>query len=182
MKYYIKGKKINLRRLIKSDAQSLFENARDKEISRYTTVPHPYTLQHAYDFIKMTHRKQRKNEALNLGIELRETKKIIGMISLTKIQKINCNAELGYWLGKKFWGQNIIQEAVKMMLNVGFNQLKLHKINACVIEPNIKSQKVLLRAGFVSEGISRENMWTDNKWCDYLRFGLLKKEYKLKKD
>jgi ribosomal-protein-alanine N-acetyltransferase len=89
MKLKIEGSKINLRKLTKSDAKDIYLNARDKEIARYTTLPHPYKLEHALDFIKKTYRDIRKKAAYELGIELKETGRIIGMMSLLKIDYIN---------------------------------------------------------------------------------------------
>src|SRR3989338_5898288 len=80
----IVGKQINLRKLKKSDARSIYQHVNDKTISRFTTIPHPYTLKMAYDFIKITNRNMRKKNAFGLGIELKGTHTIIGMISLMK--------------------------------------------------------------------------------------------------
>lgn len=104
MELKIEGKQINLRRLKKSDAQSIYQNAKDFDIARYTTIPHPYKLKNAEDFIKKTHQKIRKKKAFELGIELKETKEIIGVISLMNIDYNNKNAEIRYWLGKKILG------------------------------------------------------------------------------
>ena len=70
----IRGGKINLRTLKSSDAQSIFENAKDKEISQYTNVPHPYTLKDAKEFIKKTQKDNRLKKAYYFGIEDKKTK------------------------------------------------------------------------------------------------------------
>ena len=98
MKIKLDGKRIVLRKLKISDANSIYENARDFEIAKYTTLPYPYNLKHAKDYIKINHRKFRKKESYELGVELKETKKIIGMMSLMNIDYGNKNAEIGYWL------------------------------------------------------------------------------------
>lgn len=65
MELKIEGKQVNLRRLKKSDVPSIYQNAKDFEIAKYTTLPHPYTLKDAADFIKKTHQKIRKKLIMN---------------------------------------------------------------------------------------------------------------------
>ena len=177
----IRGDKINLRTLKSSDAQSIFENAKDKEISQYTNVPHPYTLKDAKEFIKKTQKDNRLKKAYYFGIEDKKIKQIIGMIDFVKYDKINKNAEVGYWLGKKYWSKGYMKEALGLLIDFGFKKLKLHRIYATVIEPNIKSKQRLKKAGFKYEGKQREHIYRENKFMNYLIFGLLKDEYKKKK-
>ncbi len=173
----IVGNKINLRTLKRSDAQSIFENAKDKEISQYTNVPHPYTLKAAKEFIKKTQKDNRLKKAYYFGIEDKKSKQIIGMIDFVRYNKTNKNAEVGYWLGKRYWRQGIMKEALGLLLDFGFNKLKLHRISATVIESNIKSKTRIEKAGFKYEGKSREHIFRENKYSDLLMYGILKKEY-----
>ena len=178
MELKIEGKQINLRKLKKSDAPSIYQNAEDFDIARYTTLPHPYKLKNAEDFIKSTHQKIRKKKAFELGIELKENKEIIGMMSLMNIDCVNKNAEIGYWLGKKYWGKKIMKEAVKLILNFGFKKLKLVRIYARVMHPNISSAKLLEKSGFHYEGRMRKTTLRKGKWMDDLRYSILSNEFK----
>jgi len=181
MKLRIEGKTINLRKLKRSDSQSIYQNAKDFEIARYTTLPHPYTLNDALIFIKRTHQKMRKKTDYELGIELKENKKIIGVISLMKIDYNNKNAEIGYWLGKKYWRRKIMKEAVKLILNFGFKELKLVRIYARVMHPNIASAKLLEKSGFKYEGRMRKTTFRKGKWLDDLRYSILREELMTRK-
>ena len=177
MKLKIESSKIKLRKLKKSDAEDIYLNARDKEIARYTTLPHPYKLRHALDFIKKTHRDIRKKAAYELGIELKETGRIIGMMSFVKIDHANKNAEVGYWLGKKYWRRGIAKEALKLILEFGFKKLGLIRVYAKVLHPNTASAKLLESVGFKYEGTLRKSVFRWNKWYDVVVYGLLKEEY-----
>ncbi len=174
----IVGDKIILRTLRGSDAVSLFQNAKDKDIAKYTLLPHPYRLKNAQDFIKITKKNQRQKKAYELGIELKETKEIIGMISLMDIDRQNKNGELGYWLGKKYWGRKIMKEAIRLILNFGFKRLKLIRVYARVVDLNITSARLLEKAGFSYEGRLRKNEFRNKRWCDELRYSILKEEFK----
>ena len=178
MKLKIEGKQINLRKLKKSDASAIYRNAKDFDIVRYTTLPYPYKLKNAEIFIKSTHQKIQRNESFELGIESKETKEIIGMISLAKIDHHSKNAEIGYWLGKKYWGKKIMKEAVRLILNFGFKKLKLVRIYAKVMHPNIASAKLLEKSGFKYEGRTRKAVLRKGRWMDDLRYSILSNEFK----
>jgi len=180
MELKIKGKQINLRKLKKSDAFSIQRNAKDFEIARYTTIPHPYTLKNAEDFIKLTHLKINKKKAFEYGIELKETRGIIGMIGLMNIDYNNKNAEVGYWLGKKYWGKGIMKEAIKLIINFGFKKLMLVRIYARVMHPNIASAKLLEKSGFEYEGTMRKSTFRNGNWMDNLNYSILCNEFKTK--
>jgi len=180
MEIKIKGEQINLRKLKKSDALSIYQNAKDFDIAKYTRLPYPYKLKNAEDFIKITHQKIKKKKVFEFGIELKETKKIIGMMSLMNIDYNNKNAEIGYWLGKKYWGKKIMKEAIILILNFGFKKLKLIRIYAKVMHPNISSIKLLEKSNFQYEGRMRRATLRKGKWMDDLMYSILSSEFKSK--
>jgi RimJ/RimL family protein N-acetyltransferase len=175
---FIKGKNINLRKLTKADAPSLYENARDKEISKYTFIPHPYRLEDARRFIRLTQRQWHKDKGYNLGIELKSTGRVIGMIGLAKVDWKNKSAELGYWLGKRYWGKGYAAEAVKLMLWFGFGKLKLVRIWVRVFHHNHASARLLEKCGFTREGYLRKTYKKGKCWLDEYRYAILREEFK----
>ena len=173
----IVGKKINLRTLKSSDAQSITECIKYKCVSRYmSNVPYPYKLRDAEVFIDSIKIKDTKK--LTIGIEDKNLHQIIGIISLNNINKKNKSGVFGYWLGEKYWGKGIMTEAVNLIINHAFKNLKLQRIQASVMHPNIASMNVLLKSGFQLEGILRKKVYKDKKWFDIFIFGLLKEDYK----
>jgi len=173
----IKGQKINLRTLMPKDAQSIYENVNNRDVSRYTArISYPYKLEDAQGFIKVS-RKKDINQIV-FGIENPITKNIIGIIDLTSINFHNSKgAILGYWLGKKYWGQGIMTEVVKLVLNYAFKNLKLIRVQATVMEPNKASMKVLEKCGFQHEGILRKKVCKRKRWLDIFIYGILKEEF-----
>src|SRR3989338_1908327 len=120
---YIKllGKKINLRKVRDSDAESIFLHANDEEIIKAVPLPTPYTLKCAKEYINTTKKLWKKKEEAQFGIEL--NKEIVGMIGLMHLD--TKSAEVGYWLGKAYWGQGIAKESLQLILNYAFKDLKL---------------------------------------------------------
>ena len=182
----IQGFKINLRTLKITDALSIYKHAKDREISRFTYLPYPYKINHAKEFIKKTWRSIKQKNAYEFGIENPETKQIIGMIGFTNIDIKNKNAELGYWVGKKYWGSGLAKEALELMLNFSFKRKVdaihelplLVRIYARVMHPNIPSQNLLKKFGFKFEGRFRKHIYRNRTWLDELRYSILKEEFK----
>lgn len=174
----IEGTQVNLRKVTKADAESICQNARDSEISRYTFIPHPYKREDALQFIKFSQQQMKKAKEYHLGIELKATGRIIGMIGMMKISQKHRRAEVGYWLGKRYWGRGHAREALRLMLRFGFEELKLARITAGVMHPNHVSARMLERAGFTLEGRLRKSYMQHGRWLDELRYGILKAEFK----
>ena len=146
------GENIVVRTFMISDARDLQRNINDKAIVRYTvSIPHPYSINDALEYIRKTSRKNKKKTGDSFGIALKETGHIIGGIGFHRVDLDNRNAELGYWLGKKYWGHKITPEAVGLMLKFGFEELGLHRIYAKVFNENFASRRVLEKSGFLLE-------------------------------
>lgn len=172
------GTRIFIRQLKKSDAPDVAQYANDTAIVKYTTLPFPYNEENALEFIAHTHTKMRNKESFELGIELLDTKQIIGTIGLMKMDHTNKNAELGYWLGKPYWDQKLMKEAVQLMLTFGFDSLGLERIYARVMIPNTRSIKLLEKCGFVYEGTLRKANLVQEEWIDDVMYALLKQDFK----
>ncbi|HDL01204.1 MAG TPA: N-acetyltransferase [candidate division Zixibacteria bacterium] len=152
----LNGQKINLRYTTLDDADSITKYCAEKEISKYTIIPHPYTLQNAIDFINMCIDDRKSMASLHYGIEHKETKEIIGMIDVNSINKTHRRGELGYWLAKPFWGKGIMLEAINLLTDYCFQKMQLERIYAHVQPDNIGSWKLLEKARFEREGLLKK--------------------------
>ncbi len=173
----IEGQKINLRWINKSDAQSIYEYAGDEAISRHTFIPHPYRLDDAYEFIKMTRSARRRKTGYHFGLECPQTGRIIGMVSLITIFPLHRKAELGYWLAKPLWGRGIMAEAIEMLLGFAFLSLKLHRVYAHVFPNNKPSVRVLEKTGFTLEGLIREGFVRGGDYVDAYLYSMLEDDW-----
>jgi RimJ/RimL family protein N-acetyltransferase len=181
MKLELNGERIKLRKLKFSDVKDIYGNVKDKEVVRWTLrIPYPYPKDGAKKFIRKTRRNIKKKKSYELGIVLKEADKIIGIVGLTNIDYKNKNAELGYWLGKKYWNKGLMTEAVKLMLWFGFEKLKLHRVYTKSFEENSASRRVMEKSGLKLEGIHRETRFRYSKWHNEVNYGILQSEYKKK--
>ncbi|MBP3971969.1 GNAT family N-acetyltransferase [Bacillus sp. WL1] len=158
------------------DVCRIKELANDKELANILGLPHPYKLEFAQDWIDMQPELIKSGIEYPLGIVSKELREIVGTITL-RIDKGNNRGELGYWIGKNYWGKGFATEAVNRMIHFGFIELGLNKIWASAISRNRSSIKVLEKAGLRKEGTLRQNRLLLNTYEDVDVYGILKTEY-----
>jgi RimJ/RimL family protein N-acetyltransferase len=159
------------------DAADIVENVNNLSVSRYlAVVPYPYSMEDARFFIKLS-----KKNPHNFGISLKSSGKIIGMIGLMNLNEFIRRADIGYWLGKKYWRQGFATEALQAIVKYSFRKLKLVRLQAGVAVENKASAKLLKKVGFKKEGLRRKAMRAKStgKWHDTYAFGLLRSDVEL---
>jgi [ribosomal protein S5]-alanine N-acetyltransferase len=95
------------------------------------------------------------------------------------VDKDNLKGELGYWIGRPFWGKGFATEAVKSMMLFGFEALELNKIWASALSRNIGSTTVLQKAGMVKEGVLKQERLILGKFEDIEIFGIVKSDFEI---
>ena len=85
----------------------------------------------------------------------------------------HCRAEIGYALKPEYWWKGYMYETISRMLRFGFENMKLHSIEANVNPANARSKKLLEKIGFKKEAYFRENYLFDNKFLDSIIYSLL---------
>lgn len=166
MQKTIKAKNFTLRPYRISDVKSVTKHANDWEVARYlANLPYPYTKKDAIFWIKKQIKFYRQKNPADIVFAIEINGEAVGSIGLHKIVPGH-KAELGYWLGKKYWGSGIMTNAVKKITHFGFKNLKLHRIYAGVFPFNKGSMRVLEKNGFKFEGISKKEVRKGNKFID----------------
>ena len=137
-----------LRRWEDSDAESLYEYAKDPNVGPIAGWPPHKSIDESRDVIRNV---LSGREAY--AICLKTDRKAIGAIELklnghTDMTDRDDECEMGYWLGKPFWGQGIMPEAVREMLRHAFEDLEMQKVWIGYYEGNNKSKRVQEKCGF----------------------------------
>lgn len=142
-----------------SDAESLYEYAKDPEVGPIAGWPVHTSVENSREIIR---------EVLSAegtyAVCLKVNGKAVGSIGLMVGTASNLNlsdteGEIGYWIGVPFWGQGLIPEAVKELLRHGFEDLKLEKIWCGYFEGNEKSKRVQEKCGFTYHHTNRDIYW-----------------------
>jgi ribosomal-protein-alanine N-acetyltransferase len=163
--YEVTSERLILREPEMHDGPSIVELAGAFEIADTTLrIPHPYNLGQAQSWIKEVRRLSSKNSLRQWVIILQKGRTLIGAIGLSGIDYRHRHGELGYWIGKPWWGRGYATEAAKTVLHYAFWDLNLHRVYAHHFVRNEASGRVLQKAGMVCEGIMREHV---NRWGRY---------------
>lgn len=153
----LKTERLLLRRWEDSDAENLYEYAKDPDVGPIAGWPPHQSVDESRDVIRNVFQGK---EAY--AICLKTDEQAIGAIELklnghTDMTDRDDECELGYWLGKPFWGQGIMPEAVKEILRHAFEEIGMTKVWVGYYEGNSKSRRVQEKCGFryqwKSEGV-----------------------------
>jgi ribosomal-protein-alanine N-acetyltransferase len=146
------------------DAESLTKHANNRKVwlALRDLFPHPYTMQDAQEFLRRTISEQ-PTTLFCIDVDGRA----VGGIGIRVGHDVHRNtAELGYWLGEKFWGRSIMSEAVRAFRDFCFTNFPLHRVYAEPFANNPASARVLEKAGFFFEGRLKNNVIKDGKLLD----------------
>jgi ribosomal-protein-alanine N-acetyltransferase len=111
------------------------------------------------------------------GIEYKENHKLIGTISFVFWNLKHQKAEVAYILSHPYWGQGIMTEALKEIIQFGFDSMDLVRIEARCIEENLGSEGVMKKEGMSYEGTLRKSMFTKGKHHNIKLYSILKDEW-----
>ena len=136
------------------DAEDLYKYASDADIGLPAGWPPHTSVEHSLNIIHTV-----LGAPDTFAVCLKEDQRAIGSIGFHRndLAEDDDEYELGYWLGKAFWGQGIIPEAAREMLRYAFEDLGMSRIWCGYYDGNEKSRRVQEKLGFVyqkkTEGI-----------------------------
>ena len=96
---------------------------------------------------------------------------------LPKIDRGQRRAELGIAIGADHWGRGHARAALGRVLQYGFEDLQLHRLEADVDPDNAASLRLFEALGFQREGLLRQRWFMHGRWCDSVLLGLLQPEW-----
>lgn len=145
---YITTERLILRPWIESDAKSLYKYAKDPDVGPIAGWPIHTSEDNSLEIIKNVLAVPE-----TYAVCLKKDNIAIGSIGLkmgddTDMTDRQDECELGYWIGKPFWGQGLIPEAVKAIIKHGFEELNMNAIWCGYYHGNEKSKRVQEKCGF----------------------------------
>jgi [ribosomal protein S5]-alanine N-acetyltransferase len=166
-----------LRQLTLDDAPDYFEFSSDPEVTRFIMRP-------THDSIEMT--RQRLEEVLapeflavhkQWGMVLKDGGKLIGTCGLFVESKNDKRAGMGYTLNRAYWSRGYTTEAVRAMIDYGFEQEEYNRLEAMCFLDNFGSARVMEKAGMSYEGILRQYMFIKGEYKDLKVYSIIRDEW-----
>ena len=116
-----------------------------------------------------------KAHKLNAGVPFVVTygNRVVGQVNVSSIVGGSVSsAQIGYWVAEDFAGRGIIPTAVALAVDYCLSELRLHRVEICIRPENTASLRVVEKLGFRYEGMRRNYIHIDNRWCDHECFAL----------
>lgn len=166
--------RLTLRRITNADAQDIFAYSRDPEVSRHVLWDAHRSIHDARTYIRYITRQYRSGEPSSWGIELRETGRLIGTIGYMWWNREYNSAEVGYSLSRQYWNQGLMTEALREVIRFGFEEMRLHRIEAQHEITNPPSGRVMEKVGMRKEGVLRGRLYNKGQYVDVALYAILR--------
>jgi ribosomal-protein-alanine N-acetyltransferase len=137
-----------LRDLQPDDAEEIFRLRSDERVNQFVDRARATTIDDAHNFIQMIQARAANNEAVIWALTLIGEAKLIGTVLYWHIEWENCKAEIGYEMLPEYQARGLMTEALKKVIEFGFEELKFREITAEPNERNVKSIRLLEKLGF----------------------------------
>ncbi|MDF1560364.1 MAG: GNAT family protein [Bacteroidales bacterium] len=159
---------VTIRKFRCNDKFAMAEVANNEKVAvnLRDAFPSPYSVEDAQKFISMCLR-QKPYQVFAIEFE----GEYVGNIGLHRQDDVyRRTAELGYFIGEKWWNRGITSRAVNLICEYGFRELDIIKIFSGVFSFNTASQRVLEKCGFGREAVLRNAVIKNGKICDEIRY------------
>jgi len=173
----LETERLILRQVMERDVDQLYEIVSDAEVAKFDYFYPVSSKIEAMKFIERYRQEFEENEEITWGIISRKTHELIGTCCIGDFDEGARRAEIGYDIARVEWGKGYATEAIRAVIDFGFNVMNLNRIEATITPGNNASVKVLRKLNFVQEGIVRERDLIKGKLEDGIIMAVLKREY-----
>lgn len=173
------GNNVRLRTATADDAVLFIDENGDYNTDtarKYDYIEFPLTKEQISEKLTSFSEKKQNSDDFCFVIETIEHQRA-GFILTFDCDKRNGSFKYGIFLHDDFKGKGVASEAVKIILNYYFNELRYHKVNVYIYDYNTPSIKFHEKLGFKNEGRLREAAYSNGCYHDIVFYGMLKNEF-----
>lgn len=166
-----------LRKAQLEDAEMMFRNwASNPEVTKYLTWPPHESAEVTKEIIANWVKSYEKDDYYHWMIVLKQTNEPIGSLLSSIIGRAE-SAHIGYCIGKAWWHQGIMSEALNAVMHFLFNEIGFHRIESMHDPNNPNSGKVMMKCGMTYEGTHRQADRNNQGICDASYYAILREEW-----
>jgi len=170
-----------LRPMRHADAADLFAVYSDPQVFRHIPIGDWKHIDESHQRIARDINMMADGTYIRLGVERREDSRVIGEVLIFNLAIDSKRAELGYALARSAWGSGYVSEALPPLVDYGFKQMGLNRLQAVIDPRNAASARVLERLSFLYEGRQREHYIVRGETTDSNLYGLLRREWEARR-
>jgi len=173
------GEGIRLRAIEESDIPRFVAWLNDPDVYKNLRLLFPLGMDMEQAWYARLKDRDPATRPMGIEIERPEGWVLIGNIGFNSVDWVNRNVEVGIFIGEKlFWSQGYGRKAMRLLLQFGFETLNLHRIMLRVHANNPRAIRSYEAAGFIHEGVLREDLFQDGRYFDVLVMSILDSEWK----
>ncbi len=166
-----------LRHLIKEDSEQIFKMRSDNNVMKFIGKKPITTMDEAIGFFRLVDDSLENNSGITWAMSLKDSPEtLIGTIGLWRLMKEHFRAEIGYMLLPEYWKKGLTKEATLKVIEYGFDEMKLHSIEAHIHPKNSASAALLESTGFIREAYFKEAFFFNGVFEDTAIYSLLRKD------
>lgn len=173
----LETKRTILREMDYNDSESVYRIYNDPKVAEYDVFTPINHLHEAWGIIENHKRENQAGRQLQWGIARKTDNILIGTCSLMCFNVVSKRCEVGYGLISSEWGKGYMTEALKAVIDHGFKEFGLNRIEAWIVSGNSQSIRLLNRLGFAYEGEVREREFFKGSFHNEVMMALLRKDY-----
>jgi RimJ/RimL family protein N-acetyltransferase len=173
----VHSNRLTLRLLEHNDLHDLLEVHASDEVTRYLPFDAWTSMVDAKTWYQRTMLRHGEGSAMQFVMQHRDEGRVIGTALLFHFEEESRRAEIGYVLGRPYWGKGFAHEGVGALLEFAFEDLNLRRLEAEIDPHNVASGEVLRKLGFTQEGLLRERWSLKGRISDSALYGLLRHDW-----
>jgi len=178
-KIVLKTARLQLRPVELSDAPEIQKAAGMRGISdTMISLPHPYPEGEAERYFERKKEELKEGKSVTFVIEKKAEEGFCGIIELRAIDHEHSLGELSFWLAKSAWGKGYMSEVVQVVVQYGFEELRLNRLYAFHMIRNPATGRVLEKNGFLREGLLRQRVKKWGQYEDVAIMALLRRDWR----
>ena len=166
-----------LRRMKVGDAADMFDYAKRDDVTRYLTWHSHKTEEYTKQYLQYVQKQYADGDLYDWALIDRESGRMIGTCGFTGFDFDNECGEVGYVIHPDFRGRGLAPEAVRRVMQFGFERLHLHRIKCMYMEGNEASRRVMEKCGMHYEGTFRQAMRIKDRFCTVVEYAILREEF-----
>lgn len=171
--------KLILRKVTHKDAEALMNLYSDEEATRFTDVLILKTPEEASEAVHTFQKLFKQNKGIRWAIIRKTDNQFLGTCGyINWVKSRGYRGEMVQDLGRAYWGQGLVTEALRAILQYGFDRMSLNRVEAQVDPEDTRAQILLSKLGFQREGVLREHNFWQGRFWDVAIYSLLAREWK----
>ena len=170
--------RLTFRKMLKKDSEDMYEYASQRAVTEYLMWSPHDSETYTRRYLTYLQSRYRTGEFHDWALVYRENGKMIGTCGFTRFNLEANSAEIGYVLNPAYWGMGLAPEAARRILQFGFLELRLHRIEAHYMIGNDRSRRVMDKIGMTFEGVQRESLHVRGHYVSIGVCSILMEEYR----